>query len=320
MKKCFTLLLLICSLYLPASAQKKYTYFLKESGQYLPRIDSADYVRIVTRQKKDAKLYLVEEFYRNGIKKSVGYSSTVNPPQYEGQYISFFEDGTKKYITEFVAGKVKDSVYTYFPNGSLYTVMTYGPASEDYRKYIQTVKDSTGNILVKDGNGKAVFYDSNFSSIIEEGRIKNGLYDGEWSGELRTTDTLKYKEIYANGKFVSGESIDNKGQAYHYTELEVQPSFPGGTREFYKALSNNIRYPRNMIMRGVQGIVNVGFVISTTGEIIDIKINNEGFVHPELAAEAIRVVKLGKGWVPGVQKGRKVNVAYSAPLSFMMDR
>lgn len=315
MKRCF-LLLFVCSLYLTAAAQKQNTYFLKKNGDYVTILDSADYIRIVQEPEKGSSLYPTKEYYRSGKKKNIGYSTKIDPPKYEGQYISFYENGNRKKLAYYEEGKVTDTVYNYYPNGKLYTATAFFQMKDNVLTSIKTMKDSTGVELVTNGSGLGVIYDDDFQYVMGKGKSKNGSYDGEWTGELRAKDTLTYKETYVDGKMLSGESNDGKGNVYQYTVSEVQPTFKGGMDAFYRSLVKSVRYPANMVSQNEQGVARIKFVIEKNGDISDVHVVNQ--VQPEFAAEAVRVLKLSKGWQPGVQKGRKVRVSYVVPVSFSL--
>lgn len=312
----FIFLFIACSIYLNSVAQRHNTYFISKNGENVKLLDSAAYIRVVQEQEKGSTLYPTKEFYRNGNKKSIGYSSRIDPPKYEGQFISFFENGSRKEMMTYVGGKIRDTAYSYFPNGKLYSSIAYSRVKDSSLVYIKTVRDSTGKDLATDGKGLAVFYDDDFKYIKGKGNIKDGKYDGEWIGQLRGGDTLTYKEIYAEGKMLSGESNDGKGNVYHYTVSEIKPNFKGGMSSFYKYITHEVRYPRNLIYQRIQGTASIKFVILKNGEVSNVQAIND--VNPDLAAEAIRVIKASKGWEPGIQKGRKVNVSYVVPVSFSM--
>ena len=61
--------------------------------------------------------------------------------------------------------------------------------------------------------------------------------------------------------------------------------------------------------------INVIFKINTEGDIIDIKSRAP---HPDLEAEAIRVIKMLPKMIPGEHNGKKVNVPYSLPIIFQV--
>jgi len=313
MKKIVFLLCTSCVLLsLHVSAQRQNTYFLKNNGDYLPNADSADFIRMVQEPEKRSKLYLTKEFYISGKRKSIGYSSRIDPVLYEGRFISFFENGRNKEILNYVKGKITDSAYSHFPNGRLHTSLFYKAVGDSSIVYIKSVRDSTGASLVTDGNGYAVLYDDDFNYIKGKGNVKNGKYDGEWTGELRTTDTLRYKEMYAEGKLLSGESTDAQGNVYHYTVAHVKPYFIGGLPLFFRQASREFRSVE-LSRQGVRGTAYLRFMILTNGEISDVHVTNKP--DPLLAKEAIRTIKAVKGWMPGSHKGRQINVSQTAQLS-----
>lgn len=316
MKKIVFLLLSCIFLTLKVSAQRQNTYLLKNNGDYVTKGDSADYVRIVQEPVGGSTLYQVKEYYISGGKKSYGLSSRIDPPIYEGRVISFYENGIKKQFASYVHGKMTDSVFNYYPNGKLYSAMFYTQVGDSSIIDVRSVNDSTGVALVVNGNGHAVFYDGDFTHVTAQGNIKNGKYDGEWTGELRMTDTLRYKEVYAAGKMLSGESIDGKGNVYRYTTSEVKPHFKGGMQAFLQQVARGVRYPPNLAARNIQGVAHIKFVILPNGEITDVHAIND--IDPAFAAEGIRVIKASKGWQPGSFKGRVVSVSYVVPISFSL--
>jgi TonB family protein len=309
----FSSLLLLC---ITVSAQKKNIYLLKNNGDYVKNADSADFIRSVEEPEKGSNLYPTKELYMNGTRKSYGYSSKIDPPLYEGTFLSFFENGRNKRYSKYVKGKITDSTFNYFPNGKLYSTLFYEQSGDSSIVYIKSVNDSTGKAVVTDGNGYAVLYDEDVKYITGKGNVKNGKYDGEWTGEFRTWDTLYYKEVYAEGKMISGTSNDGKGSVYHYTTSEVKPTYKGGMKAYYEQIKWRMRYPRDLAAQGIQGVAHIKFVVLRNGEISDVHAIND--VHPGLAKEAIRVVKAIKGWQPGSQKGRVLNVSYIIPLSFSL--
>jgi antitoxin component YwqK of YwqJK toxin-antitoxin module len=317
MKSIVLLLFTICILMgQNVFGQKQNVYYIKSDGSYVSKAESADFIRIVQEPEKGSSLYPTKEYYKSGHKKSYGNSNAIDPPVYEGRFMSFFENGMRKQLKNYVNGKWVDSVVSYFPNGKLHSSVLYKQSGDSSIIFIKEVRDSAGTSMVTDGNGYAVLYDEYFNYISEKGTIKDGKYDGEWTGELRGIDTLRYKEVYAEGKLLSGESIDGKGITYHYTISEVKPNFEGGMEAFYKIIRGKIRYPSNMVAKRIQGIARISFVILANGEISNLHAIND--VQPELAAEAIRIIKIPQGWHPGIQKGRTVEVASVIPISFTL--
>lgn len=97
---------------------------------------------------------------------------------------------------------------------------------------------------------------------------------------------------------------------------EQQPEFPGGMTELMKFLQKSINYPVSCKKEGIQGRVIVQFVINKDGSICEANVVKP--VHPQLDAEAIRVINAMPNWTPGKQKGERVRVRYTLPVSFRL--
>ncbi|MBO5058551.1 MAG: TonB family protein [Prevotella sp.] len=102
-----------------------------------------------------------------------------------------------------------------------------------------------------------------------------------------------------------------------YDVVETMPEFSGGTGEMMKYLVKNIRYPKEMEEQKVEGRVIVTFVVRKNGEITDAKVVKS--VHPQLDAEALRIINGMPNWTPGMQNGKPVNVKFALPVSFKLD-
>lgn len=102
-----------------------------------------------------------------------------------------------------------------------------------------------------------------------------------------------------------------------YREVEVQPQFPGGTEALIEFLSKNIKYPEEAKKSGIQGKVFVNFIVRSTGEVTDVKIQRG--IGGGCDEEALRVVKLMPKWTPGMVKGKIVAVGFVVPIQFRLD-
>ena len=318
MSKRYLLLLSSLLICLGVNAQRQNLYFLKKNGRQVKLRDSADYLRIVKEPEPGSELYVVNEHYLDGTTKSIGLSSKIDPPVYEGQYISYYKNGKKSMVANYKKGKLVDTTYQYYPNGNLYTIIGYAVASDGKTsRYIKCVKDSAGKDLVTDGTGQCGFYDTDFKRITESGSIRNGLYEGVWNGR-EGKDGATYKETYVAGTMVSGERTDKDGSTYTYTQAYIKPQFKGGMEKFYTFLKKTMRYPAECQRSKIQGKVLLSFTVTKDGAITNIKVMSTP--HPLLAAEAVRVANASPLWEPGVQRGKAVNVVYNIPISFSLSR
>ena len=99
---------------------------------------------------------------------------------------------------------------------------------------------------------------------------------------------------------------------------ETMPQFPGGQGVMMKYLAANIKYPASAVKAKKQGRVIVAFVIQKDGSVTNARIVRS--VDPELDAEALRIVKAMPNWTPGTQDGKPVNVKYTIPIVFSLQK
>ena len=98
------------------------------------------------------------------------------------------------------------------------------------------------------------------------------------------------------------------------TEEDHTPEFPGKEEALIQYLSENLKYPKAVAEQGIEGMVMLQFTIKKDGSIDDIKVLRG--VHPDLDAEAIRVVKEMPKWEPGTKDGEAIDVKYALPIKF----
>ncbi|MBP5318239.1 MAG: energy transducer TonB, partial [Paludibacteraceae bacterium] len=98
--------------------------------------------------------------------------------------------------------------------------------------------------------------------------------------------------------------------------VEKMPEFPGGEAAMRKFIASNLRYPAACAETGIQGRVVCQFVVNKDGKIVDVEVIKK--VHPDLDAEAVRVIKKMPAWTPGRQGGKAVRVKYNVPIRFKL--
>ena len=99
---------------------------------------------------------------------------------------------------------------------------------------------------------------------------------------------------------------------------ETMPYFPGGRELLLKYLAVNIKYPASAVKAKKQGRVIVTFIVQKDGSVTHAKIAKS--IDPELDAEALRVVRGMPKWIPGTQLGKPVNVKYTLPVKFSLQK
>lgn len=101
-----------------------------------------------------------------------------------------------------------------------------------------------------------------------------------------------------------------------YEVVEIQPSPAGGMAGWNKYLSENLRYPPNAQLKGIEGTVIVAFVVNTDGTTTDIEILRS--VGGGCDEEVIRIVQGSPKSTPGMQRGTPVRTRMRLPLRFML--
>ena len=98
--------------------------------------------------------------------------------------------------------------------------------------------------------------------------------------------------------------------------VDQQPEFPGGQEALMKYLGAEIKYPETARKEKVEGIVYVGFTVMADGSITQATVKRG--VHPDIDAEAVRVIAGMPKWKPGMAHGKAVDVQLTLPISFKL--
>jgi len=112
------------------------------------------------------------------------------------------------------------------------------------------------------------------------------------------------------------DSIQNDDKPVY--GVEVMPQFPGGENALMAFIKNNLHYPMVAAQVGIEGRVTTRFVVTKTGKVSDIKVIRG--LDPACDAESVRVIRLMPNWIPGTQKGKPVNVYYTLPFVYKLQK
>jgi TonB family protein len=309
------LLILLFPVYAFATGIDTAAYLYKNSGKQVDKLDSADYVRIVYSPAagSNAALWPVKDYYINGKLKQIATAIDSNGLVLEGQAIEYYPNGNKKSVLHFTEGKKFGLSFMYYPNGKLYTQTELKP---NKTVALLTCKDSTGKLLVENGNGKWLVYDESFSKVLREGSVVNGYEEGDWqcmidSGE---SSVLKYKK----GVLTTGIYHNSKGVIYNFNGAEAVAQYKGGTNKFLSLVYKKVNNPNVSRVENAVGRVIVTFVIEKDGSMTDIRCLGRkiGYGLEEIALNA---VKSSPPWIPGFKNGVPVRTRFSLPIIFSLD-
>lgn len=125
---------------------------------------------------------------------------------------------------------------------------------------------------------------------------------------------LKLRKQVTAGRLTDYFRWAPPGGSYTYTE--EMPQYPGGDRhQLIQDVQKAFRYPTQALRNGEQGRLVLGFVVSETGLVEDIKVVES--VSPSLdeaGRQAVATVG-ARRWRPGMQNQRAVRVAFTMPIT-----
>ena len=115
-------------------------------------------------------------------------------------------------------------------------------------------------------------------------------------------------------KEVLGHSSNNNAKM----DLQsAKPEFPGGNAALYEYLNRSLRYPVIAEENGIQGDVEIQFVVEKDGSITNVAVSKS--VDPSLDKEAIRVVRSMPKWSPAKKNGVIVRSQQHLTIPFRLE-
>lgn len=101
---------------------------------------------------------------------------------------------------------------------------------------------------------------------------------------------------------------EDKSDALSY--VEKMPQYPGGDSAMSQFISENFNNPKG---NQKEGRVYVTFVVRKNGKITDVSVLRG--LDEYFDKESIRVIEMMPNWIPGEEKGEKVDVKFVLPIS-----
>jgi len=142
---------------------------------------------------------------------------------------------------------------------------------------------------------------------------------------IESTETSQEEEVIEVADIEVEEVVEDVDVPF--AVIEDVPIFPGCENEpknklrecfnsmIQKHIGKNFRYPEIAQEMGVQGRVNVMFVIQKDGSIGNVRMRGP---DKSLEEEAARIISKLPKMTPGKQRGRPVRVPFSIPINFKL--
>lgn len=120
---------------------------------------------------------------------------------------------------------------------------------------------------------------------------------------------------------IQPEKSQGKDNVFPYYECDIKPSFLNSTdpgQFLSKWVYPYLKYPQEAVRDGIQGTVQVNFVIDKDGKVTDVKVVKS--VDPLLDDEAVKVISASPKWRPARVNGQKVNSSITLPVEFRLEK
>lgn len=135
----------------------------------------------------------------------------------------------------------------------------------------------------------------------------------EVKNENRTTVTVKEK------RFSSEDDHHENNQLEMGEEIVFKEAVPvAGYNDLYKYFHENLVYPEIAVLDSIEGNVTVRFTIDTTGN--PINVNIEESLHPDLDSTAISLIQNMPAWKPAILGNRSINSSHLIPVYFKIEK
>lgn len=120
-------------------------------------------------------------------------------------------------------------------------------------------------------------------------------------------------EVVVTGYAKNGKPINEE----IFTTVEENPRYPGGIKEMYRFIGQNIKYPAAAQKANTQGKVFVKFIVRKDGSTSDMTVLKG--IGNGCDEETVRVIGMMPKWNAGKQNGVPVNVYFTMPVSFVLE-
>lgn len=137
-----------------------------------------------------------------------------------------------------------------------------------------------------------------------EKKSAESIRDGRSQNDVTYVDGIKVSK---------DEAFDDEGI---FLVVGQMPEYPGGDDAYKLFLQNNIRYPQSAKENGIEGTVYLSFEVNKKGKIRNVTVLRG--VDVDIDSEAVRVVKMMPDWIPGIQRGKPVDVKITLPIKFSL--
>ncbi|RED25330.1 antitoxin component YwqK of YwqJK toxin-antitoxin module [Flavobacterium cutihirudinis] len=268
------------------------------------------YTRLIEEYYSDKKSYVYKDFYKSGKLKFIAITLNKDVIINDGQAISYYENGNKKYTVNYVKEKKSGKEFSWYENGDIKSEITYSENKKGSQEgKINNFWNTKKERIVADGNG---YYSDKSENNEQSGQIKNGVPDGTWTGKDFKKKS-SFIEMYKNGELISGITTDSLNVKHSYSKKHLRPSPKNGINSFNSYIGKSMRIP--LEARKVSGKIYMSFIVDEEGNLVEPKVlKGVGYGIDE---NAIQLIKEAQKWNPGKIRGIPLRALYKLPITII---
>ena len=240
-----------------------------------------------------SKMWIVKDYYMNGVLQMEGKFSDRKLKTQQGTAVYYHFNGRISSTGQFLDNKKIGFWKDYFSNGNL---------------------TAEGNMLNGENDSVWTYYHLN-GAIMGKKNFINGKAEGEskWYYESGSICEIA---IYEHDEIMSKINYDENGSVVESVEEDCDVEYLGGNDKMMILLRENLQYPYDLQLKGIQGIVLFHFIVRKDGSIdnLQFKKSDESLFN----IEALRVFRLIKQMKPAWNHGQAVDSECTLPISFRL--
>lgn len=221
-----------------------------------------------------------------------------------GTYQSWWDDGNKKSVGQYAAGKREGQWTNYrYDDGTLFEEGKYlaGKETGEWLRYDDEQRKQFLTYFDEGEKTREIKYDST-GTVVTDFMMEGGEIVKALVGEIPGP------EDYRMPLFTGCEGLETEG----YETMKNCAD-----KKMLEFIYSNIRYPARARENNVQGMAIARFVIEKNGEASEIRVVKG--LSQDIAKEVLRVVSSMPKWIPGQQDGENVRVQFNLPVKFKLE-
>lgn len=268
--------------------------------------------RIIRNYSSDSDHYEINDYYKSGKIQMKCSSSSKNTLQIDWTLISYYENGSRKSISNYKRNRIIGKEFRFFDDGTIESEIEYiynGGGFDKNHKIVQFWNKERQHKVI-DGNGEYQTFDITGIPII--GKVKNGLKHGEWTGSAQY-DGLKFTDSYKNDKFISGKIVDSTGKSVSYKILLEQARPKKGNQEFQSAIFKALIKTQALKKNKISGNIYFSFIVEKDGRLSNLKVLKG--LDKNIDNEVLNVLINCGNWIPAKIRGIATVIEHSLPIT-----